>query len=107
MKVVKMNGLKPEIVDLDYGIIRTEMENAERKGRTEQVASYTKLLERLDDKSNDEVIESEVNKIIDFDKEKIKELKNEMKKLEKEINLLSHYSKRETDLDITMIIANM
>ena len=107
MKVVKMNGLKPEIVDLDYGIIRTEMENAERKGRTEQVVSYTKLLERLDDKSNDEVIESEVNKIIDFDKEKIKELKNEMKKLEKEINLLSHYSKRETDLDITMIIASM
>lgn len=107
MKVIKMKGLKPEIVDLDYSIIKEEMENADKKGRNEQVVSYTKLLENLNDNSNAEAIENEVNKIIDLDKEKIKELKSEIKRLEKEISLLSHYSKRETDLDVTMIIANM
>ena len=107
MKVIKMNGLKPEIVDLDYKIIKEEMENSNRKGRVEQVVSYTKLLENLDEESNSEMIENEVNKIIDADRDKIKELKNEIKKLEKEISLLAHCSKREIDLDVTMIIANM
>lgn len=107
MKVIKMKGLKPEIVDLDYSIIKEEMENADKKGKNEQVVSYTKLLENLNESSNAEVIENEVNKIIDLDKEKIKELKSEIKRLEKEMNLLSHYSKRETDLDVSMIIANL
>ena len=39
-----MKGLKPEIVELDYNIIKEEMENANKKGRNEQVVSYTKLL---------------------------------------------------------------
>jgi len=83
------------------------MENSGKKGRSEQVASYTKLLENLTENADAETIENEVNKIIDFDKEKIKELKSEIKRLEKEISLLSHYSKRETDLDVSMIIATM
>ena len=57
--------------------------------------------------SSDEIIEKEVNTIIDSDKERVKELKEEIKRLEKEIGLLSHYSKRETDLDVSMIITNL
>ena len=43
----------------------------------------------------------------DLKREKIKELKSQIKTLEKEINLLSRYSKRENDLDVSMILANM
>lgn len=108
MKVVKLNGLKPEIVNLDYNTIKEEMERCEKKGRTENFDSYSKLLKNLEENSSAEVIENEVNKIIDFDNEKLKELKSEIKRLEKEISLLSHFSERENDSDVLpTIIANL
>ncbi len=108
MKIVKLNGLKPEIVNLDYNTIKEEMERCEKKGKTESFDSYSKLLKKLEENSSAEIIESEVNKIIDFDNEKLKELRNEIKKLEKEISLLSHFSERETDSDVLpTIIANL
>lgn len=107
MKVIKMNGFKPEIVDLNYSIIKEEMESANQKEKSDQVVLYTKLLEKLNENSTAEEIENEVNKMIDLNREKIKELKSQIKTLEKEINLLSRYSKRENDLDVSMILANM
>lgn len=108
MKVVKLNGLKPEIVNLDYNTIKQEMERCEKKGRTESFNTYSKLLKCLEENSTSEVIESEVNKIIDTDNQKLKELKSEVKRLEKEIALLSHFSERETDADVLpTIIANL
>lgn len=108
MKIVKLNGLKPEIVNLDYNTIKEEMKMCEKKGRTESFDSYSKLLKKLEENSSAEIIESEINKIIDFDNEKLKELRNEIKKLEKEISLLSHFSERETDSDVLpTIIANL
>lgn len=108
MKVVKLNGLKPEIVNLDYNTIKEEMERCEKKGRTENFDSYSKLLKNLEENSSAEVIENEINKIIDFDNEKLKELKSEIKRLEKEISLLSHFSERENDSDVLpTIIANL
>ena len=83
------------------------MENCERKGMKNHVETYSKLLSKLEHGSSDEIIEKEVNTIIDSDKERVKELKEEIKRLEKEIGLLSRYSKRETDLDVSMIITNL
>ena len=37
MKVIKMNGFKPEIVDLNYSIIKEEMESANQKDKSDQV----------------------------------------------------------------------
>ncbi len=108
MKIIKFNGLKPEIANLDYNAIKEEMERCEKKGRTESFNSYSKLLKNLDENSSAETIENEVNKIIDLDNEKLKNLKTEIKKLEKEIALLSHFSERENDSDILpTIIANL
>ena len=108
MKIVKLNGLKPEIVNLDYNTVKEEMERCEKKGRTESFDSYSKLLKNLEENSSAEIIEREVNKIIDFDNEKLKDLKNEIKRLEKEISLLSHFSERENDSDVLpTIIANL
>lgn len=108
MKILKLNGLKPEIVNLNYTTIKEEMERCEKKGKTESFSSYSKLLKNLEENSSAEVIEKEVNRIIDFDKEKLKELKSEIKVLEKEILLLSHFSERETDSDVLpTIIANL
>ena len=108
MKVVKLNGLKPEIVNLNYNVIKEEMERCEKKGRNESFESYCKLLKNLDESSSSEIIESEVNKIIDSDIKKLNELKSEIKRLEKEISLLSHFSERETDSDVLpTIIANL
>jgi len=108
MKVVKLNGLKPEVANLDYNTISEEMQRCEKKGKTESVASYSKLLKNLEETSSSEVIENEVNKIIDFDTNRVKELKSEIKALEKEIALLSHFSERETDSDVLpTIIANL
>ena len=107
MKVVKFNCLKPEIVELDYKVIKEEMEKCEKKGKNEKAATYSKLLEKLDEGSSSEVIEKEVNCIIDSNNEIIKELKKEIKKLEKETSLLSQFSQREVDSDVAMIIANL
>lgn len=100
MKIVKLNGLKAEIVNLDYNTIKEEMERCEKKGRTESFDSYSKLLKNLEENSSAEIIENEVNKIIDFDNERLKKLKTEIKKLEKEIALLSHFSERENYSDV-------
>ena len=108
MKILKINGLKPEFVNLDYNAIKNEMERCEKKGKTENVNSLSKLLNNLEENSSAEVIETQVNKIIDFDNEKLKELKSEIKRLEKEISLLAHFSERETDSDVLpTIIANL
>lgn len=108
MKIVKLDGLKPEIANLDYNTIKEEMERCERKGRTESSDSYSKLLKNLEENATAEMIENEVNKIIDADTAKVKELKDEIKKLEKEISLLSHFSERESDSDVLpTIIANL
>ena len=108
MKVVKLNGLKPEIINLDYNTISEEMKRCKEKGKKEKVDSYSKLLEKLEENSAPDVIENEVNKIIDFDKEKVKNLKDEIKVLEKEIALLSKFSERENDAEVLpTIIANL
>ncbi len=99
--------VKPEIVNLDYNTIKEEMESCENKGGIENFNSYFKLLKNLNENSTAEVIENEVNKIIDFDNDKSK-LKGQIKKVEKEISLLSHFLERETDLDVLpTIIANL
>jgi len=108
MKIIKVNGLKPEFVNLDYNVIKEELERCEKKGKTENVNSLSKLLNNLEEDSSVDVIETEVNKIIDCDNEKLKEIKSEIKRLEKEISLLSHFSERETDSDVLpTIIANL
>ena len=43
MKIVKTNGLKVEILNLDYNIIKEEMKICERKGKTENYNSYSKI----------------------------------------------------------------
>ena len=108
MRVVKLNGLKPEIINLDYNTISEEMKKCEEKGKKEKVDSYSKLLKKLEENSTPDIIEIEVNKIIDFDKDKLKKLKEEIKILEKEIALLSKFSERENDADVLpTIIANL
>lgn len=108
MKVFKLNGLKPELVDLDYNVIKEEMEKWEKNGKTEKAVAYSKLLENLEENSSDEVIETEVNKIIDSNREKVNELKKEIKTLEKEISLLAQISRREIDSDVIFtIVANL
>lgn len=108
MKVVRLNGLKPELVDFDYNVIREEKEKYEKKGKVEKAFSYSKLLNNLEENSTAEEIENEVNKIIDSNREKVKELKKEIKMLEKEILFLSQTSRREQDSDaFSAIIASL
>jgi len=108
MKVVRLNGLKPEIVNLDYKVIKEEKEQYEKKNKVEKAASYSKLLNNLKDDSTAEEIENAVNSIIDSDTEKVKELKKEIKLLEKEILFLSQISRREQDADaFSAIIASL
>lgn len=106
MKILRLNGIKQEIVTLDYNIIKEEKEQYERKNKVEKAKTYAKLLNNLKEESTEEEIENAVNKIIDTNKETIKALKKDIKSLEKEINLLSQISKREQEKDtIDAIIA--
>ena len=108
MKIIKLNGLKPEITNLDYNTLNEEMKRCDKKGKIEKVNTYSKLLKKLKENSSSEDIEEEINKIIDTNKEEVKELKRKIKILEKEISLLSNFSERETEEDVLpTIIANL
>lgn len=108
MKVIRLNGLKPELVDLDYNVIKAEMEKWQKNEKTEKADTYSKLLQNLEENSSAEVIENEVNKIIDSNREKVNELKKEIKRLEKETSLLAQISRREVDSDVIFTtVANL
>lgn len=108
MKVIKLNGAIPKLVDLDYNLIKEEMENYEKKGKFEKSAILSKLINNLEKSATSEEIENEVNNIIDTDREKVKELKKEIKALEKEISLLSQISNKEVESDVFFtIVANL
>lgn len=107
MKIVRLKGLKPELVDLDYGVIMEEKDKYEKNGKHEKSFVYSKLLNNLKENSTAEEIENEVNNIIDSNRENVHQLKKEIKKLEKEISLLSMISKRENDSDVSSTISSM
>jgi hypothetical protein len=106
VKALKLNGLKPELVDIDYNILKAEMEECKRKNKMDGVASYSKLLSVLDENSDEDFIDKRVNEILATDRKKIKEmqeqikdLKNNIKMYEKEIRLLSKFSEDEMNND--------
>ncbi len=108
MKTIRTNGLKLEIADLDYNFIKEKMESNKRKGKTDRLEAYSKLLNNIDKNSTAKEIENEVNAIIDIDRKRIKDLKNEIKRYEKEISILTYYSERENEADVmTTLIANL
>lgn len=42
MKIIKFNGLKPEIANLDYNAIKEEMERCEKKGNSFTITFFRK-----------------------------------------------------------------
>ena len=110
MKIIKLNGLKPEITELNCNILIEERERCQKKGKIENADTYSKLLKNIEKNKTitTETIEIEINKIIDLDKEEVKELKRKIKILEKEISLLSNFSEREQQEDVLpTIIASL
>lgn len=103
MKIIKMNGLKFEIVDTDYNFFMGEIEKLEAKGKVEKATILKRLISTLDrEKENGneitlDVIEDTINKMIEDDKNHIRELKKQIKGIENEINMLSKYSQKEQD----------
>ena len=103
MKIIRTNGLKIELKNLDYNFLEQEMKKLQSKGKNEKVSIYASLLSRLDKNSTPEEIQTEVNKLISENREKVKNLHQEIKKLNKEINTLAKLSDKETDDTISVI----
>ena len=117
LKVFKIRGLKIKTSDLTYELIKEEYEYNLEKGNNEKAEVFKELLDLLNKEKNKnpDTIEKCVNKLIDDNIEKRKELKEKIKALKKEyannikrINfenqILSSYSKREMeDMVVQMI----
>ena len=110
MKAIKVNGLKLEMVDVDYNFIQEHMEEFVKKEKFDKASILKDLLNRLDATGKvitPEVIEEVVNKTIDENFAQCSKLKDEIKSLEKANQLLSQYSERETGDDTTSTILSM
>ncbi len=110
MKAVRTNGLKIEKVDVDYDYLKEQMDEFVKKEKMDKAATIKKLLDALNSTGKDitpELIEETVNKIIDEDFERTTKLKEEIKNLEQESQLLSQYSEREMEDETTSTILSM
>ena len=110
MKAIKTNGFKIDMVDIDYDFLKQQMEEFVKKNKMDKAAALKKFIDALDATGKEitpEVIEEVVNKIIDSDYERINQLKDEIKILDKEAQLLSQYSEREMEDETTTTILTM
>ncbi len=110
MKAVKANGLKLEMVEVDYNFIQGQMEEFVKKNKMEKASILKDLLNKLDATGREitpDVIEEVVNKMIDNNFERCSKLKDEIKYLENSNQLLSQYSERETGDDSTSTLLSM
>ena len=113
MKAIKANGLKIEMVDIDYDFLKEQMEEFVKKNKMSKAAALKKLLDLLDQEEKKgreitlDVIEECVNKILDDDFEQMNQLKEQIKDLDQERQMLSSYSKREMDNDTTSTIVSL
>ena len=109
MKAIKINGLKLELVDMDYNFLKEQINEFNKKGKKQNAEILNKLINALDEEKNkgkeitQDLIEKIVNKIIDENTNLQKQLKSQIKAIETENKILSQYSKRETDNDTTAI----
>ncbi len=110
MKGVKGKGLNLELVDVDYDFIKEHIDELKKKNKLEKAEILNKILNKLDEiKSKGEevtndLLEKVVNEMIDTNKQKIKEEKNKIKKLEYENKVLSIYSQREQVFDVNDLV---
>ena len=110
MKAIKANGLKIEMVDIDYDFLTEQLDEFVKKNQMSKAAALRKLIDALDEKGQPitlDDIEETVNRILDDDFQKMMELKDQIKKLDQERQMLSLYSKREMDNDTTSTIVSI
>ncbi len=113
MKAIKANGLKIEMVDIDYDFLKDQLEDFVKNNRMKKAAALRKLLTALEEKEKTgveitlDVIEETVNHILDENFERIKQIQDELRTLEGENQILSLYSKREMDNDATSSIISI
>ncbi|MBR3211295.1 MAG: hypothetical protein IKF71_05120 [Bacilli bacterium] len=113
MKAVKADGLKIEMVDIDYDFLKEQLDVFVKKEELSKADSLRKLLDSLakeekkGKKITQDVIEECVNKILDDDFEQMTKLKDQVKDLDQERQVLSLYSKREMDNDTTSTIVSI
>lgn len=107
MKAIKANGLKLEMVDIDYDFLKEQMEDFVKNNKMKKAEALRKLLTELEELEREgrkitlDLIEETVNKIIDANFLESKKLKDKIKELDQENQILSLYSKREMDNDTT------
>ena len=114
IKAFQMDGLIPKVVDMDYDFFCYLKRRYEEKGRTQQAEYIGSLIAKLDvavasgeDMSAD-LIEKIVNDTMDENDAKRRELKAQIKALDKETSFLRGFSKRCIDEDsASIIIATM
>ena len=113
MKAVKANGLKIEMVDIDYDFLKEQLDVFVKKDELSKAESLKKLLDTLQDeekkgrKITQDVIEECVNRILDDDFERMTKLKEQVAALDQERQVLGLYSKREMDNDTTSTIVSI
>ena len=103
MKIIKINGLKIEVKNLDYNFIEQEMIKLQKKGKNEKAEAYAHLLSKLNKDSSPEEIQKIVNELICENKEKIKKLQQEIKAIDKETTALAAFSNKEIDSSDSVI----
>lgn len=110
MKAIKMEGIVPKIVDMDYAYLCEQKKKYEGKGKLRQAQYLGRLIEKINAATPTgvtptmELIEDVVNDMIDSNRAKRKQLKEQVKALDAETDFLRGYSKRETDEDVSDII---
>ena len=113
MKAIRANGLKVEMVDIDYDFLKEQMEAFVKKNQMSKASALKKLLDSLSQeekkgrKIDIDLIEECVNQILDDDFNRMTKLKDDIKDLEQERQILSLYSKREMDNDTTSTIVSI
>lgn len=108
MKAFKVRGLKVSLEELDFDLIKEEMEYNKKRGKDKIASGYKKVVDILDKEKevNPAIIEKTVNSVIDNNiieknklKEEIKKLKIEYSQKIKDLNTqnqaLSSISRRE------------
>ena len=112
MKAVRIDGLKAELADVDYDLIRKEYESYTQKGKTNKASAHKKLLDKLDEARangatiDENTIKAAAEELIKQTKTEIDEHKAQIKALKEECSIFGRYTTSDED-DSAFIVAMM
>ena len=112
MKAVRIDGLKVELVDVNYDLIQKEYESYTQKGKLEKATAHKELLEKLDELKakgapiDENTISAVAKELAEKASADIKEYKNQIKALKQKISVWETYGMTEDD-EAAIIVATM